>query len=328
MTTKTISNIYKFSIGKFYLAAIFLSFVSFGFAQEIKTELPAGIETIEQNADADKSVEPKADVKADLLKEAEAAEIVENKNDFLTASVREKSGKSFSGKDAVFAQPENKRETLDFFETGNEFGEVGSSSQTNQRDRWKIPRGSIEYGVEVGYAPNIALWLSGPKPFDTSDHQHLAASVRWGRILGTKGIVTFSYAFEFTPLSLAIGNEVENRNYTPGSTTQPQTVRETTYGFAIVPASFRFIFFPKYRLRPFIGSAVGPSYHFKPVPIPTGSKWNLLLDFQIGGQYMISETRALQFGYRYYHLSNVYLSNFNPGYNTNMIFVGYSIFRR
>lgn len=193
--------------------------------------------------------------------------------------------------------------------------------------KWEIPRGTVEYGAEFGYAPNIATWLTGPKVWDTDGHKHLLASVRWGRILGTKGIVTFSYAIEFAPVSLAIGNEVVNKNFTPGSLTQSPTNRETTYGFHINPASFRFIFFPKLRLRPFIGSGVGPSYHVKNVPIPSGTKWNLMIDFQIGGQYMLSKKRAVQFGYRYFHLSNVYLSGFNPGYNTNMLFFGYSVFK-
>ena len=193
---------------------------------------------------------------------------------------------------------------------------------------WRIPRGAIEYGGEFGFAPNIALWMSGPKPWDISGHKQLVASVRWGRILGTKGLVTFSYAFEVAPISLAIGNEVVNKNFTPGSTTEPPTKRETTYGFHINPASFRFIFFPKYRLRPFLGSGIGPAFHLKTVPIPAGSKWNLMIDMQGGLQYMLSETRAIQFGYRYYHLSNMYLSDYNPGYNTNVYFFGYSIFKK
>jgi len=170
--------------------------------------------------------------------------------------------------------------------------------------------------------------MSGPKVWDISGHRQQLGSLRWGRILGTKGIVTFSWAFEFIPLSLAIGNEVTNKNYTPGSTTQSPTKRETTYGFTINPASFRFIFFPKFRLRPFIGSGIGPSYHFKSIPIASGTKWNLMIDFQIGGQYMLSEKKAIQFGYRYFHLSNLYLAAYNPGYNTNVYFVGYSIFKK
>ena len=210
----------------------------------------------------------------------------------------------------------------------SEGAEIKADYKQENPEPWKIPRGSIEYGAEFGFAPNIATWLTGEKEWDTSGHKHLAASLRWGRILGSKGNVTFSYAAEFIPLSLAIGNEVVNKNFTPGSTTQSPTKRETTYGFVINPINFRFIFFPKYRLRPFVGTALGGSYHLKNVPIPSGTKWNLMTDFQIGGQYMMSEKKAIQFGYRYFHLSNVYLSDFNPGYNVNMFFIGYSIFKK
>lgn len=193
--------------------------------------------------------------------------------------------------------------------------------------KWEIAENSVEYGIEGGFAPDIATWMSGPKPWDISGHKHFLASLRWGKILGTRGIVTYSYAIEFVPLSVAIGNQTENKEHRTNPLAPP-TKRTNNFGAAINPTSFRFIFFPQYRLRPFIFSGLGISYHLKPVPVESGTKWNLAWDFGFGGQYMLSKTKAIQFGYRYYHLSNVYLSNYNPGYNSNVYFVGYSIFKK
>jgi hypothetical protein len=193
--------------------------------------------------------------------------------------------------------------------------------------KWVIPDGATEYGVEIGFAPQIATWMSGPKYYDIEDRQHLVGSLRWGKILGTKGIVTFSWAIEIEPINIAFGNEVDNPRYLAGSVGEPRRNREATFGLGINPASFRFIFFPKYRLRPQLGAGFGLVRHFKRVPTVEGTKFNFQVDFQIGGQYMLKENKALNFGYRYYHLSNMYLFNFNPGYNVNMFFVGYSIFK-
>jgi len=193
--------------------------------------------------------------------------------------------------------------------------------------KWVIPDGATEYGVEIGFAPAMATWMSGPKYYDIKDRQHLVGSLRWGKILKTKGIVTFSWAIEIEPVNIAFGNEVDNPRYVEGSVGEPRRNREATYGIGINPASFRFIFFPKYRLRPMLGAGFGLVRHYKRVPTVEGTKFNFQVDFQIGGQYMLKENKALNFGYRYYHLSNMYLFNFNPGYNVNMFFVGYSIYK-
>jgi hypothetical protein len=307
---------------------IFFSLVFSSYAQETKINKLVAIQTdVEESIDKIGANKETPNVKTEWLPDETK---VEEKLKMLNAAQKISLSELKVKEDFSFSRKANLAKTDTFANKKNtdESAEIVEEYKQENPEPWKIPRGSIEYGAEVGFAPNIATWLTGEKEWDTSRHKHLAASVRWGRILGSKGNVTFSYAAEFIPLSLAIDNEVVNENFTSGSTTQSPTKRETTYGFVINPINFRFIFFPKYRLRPFVGSALGGSYHLKNVPIPSGTKWNLMTDFQIGGQYMLSEKKAIQFGYRYFHLSNVYLSDFNPGYNVNMFFIGYSIFKK
>ena len=194
--------------------------------------------------------------------------------------------------------------------------------------KWVLPRGAREFGYEGGYAHEIATWMSGPKYYPISGHRHSFGSLRWGLIYGSKRFVTFSWALEFIPVDFAIGNEVDNPRYTPGSTTESPTKRENTFGVGFNPASFRFVFLPKMRLRPQLGAGFGVMRHLKRVPTIDGTKGNARVDFQVGAQYMLSETKAINFGYKYYHLSNMYLAQRNPGYNVNMFFFGYSIFKK
>lgn len=195
------------------------------------------------------------------------------------------------------------------------------------REKWVIPRGAKEKGVEVGYGLNMATWLRGPRIYDIRGLRHFLGSVRWGKVLGTKGIVTFSWAIEVIPINVAIRNEVVNDKYTAGSDVSP-TKRENTFGFAINPSSFRFIFFPKLRLRPQLGGGIGMTYHFNPVPTTQGTRLNAQWDFQFGAQYMLKQHQAINFGYRYYHISHSKFAPPNPAYNVNMIFIGFSTFKK
>jgi opacity protein-like surface antigen len=262
------------------------------------------------------------------IPEAETEPTVEKEISVADLLLKSKGDSSIPKKTIEFEKPQfHKTEPVADQPSDENKIEEKSALLDGRRAKWEIEGGSTEYGVEIGYAHEIATWMSGPKPWDIRGHRQFLASVRYGRILGTRGIVTFSYAIEFIPISLAIGNQTENKEFRTNPNVAP-TKRTTNYGFAINPTSFRFIFFPKLRLRPFIFAGLGASYHIKPVPIESGTKWNMQFDFGVGGQYMLSKTKAVQFGYRYYHLSNVYLSNYNPGYNTNVFFVGYSVFKK
>jgi hypothetical protein len=204
---------------------------------------------------------------------------------------------------------------------------AGNKAARNEREKWVIPRGATEKGVEVGYGVNIATWLRGPRIYDIRGLRHFLGSVRWGKVLGTKGIVTFSWAIEFIPINVAIRNEVANEKYMIGSSESP-TRRENTFGFAVNPASFRFTFFPKLRLRPQLGGGIGITHHFNRVPTTQGTRTNAQWDFQFGAQYMLKQDKAINFGYRYYHISHTKFIPPNPAYNVNVIFVGFSTFKK
>ncbi len=320
---QTRKSTYKYSLEYLCLFLFFFNLAAFVSAQEKKYNSLNSLRSAEKKTEAIKNDEADtAKIKIPLSSES-SANISHTKNQNIW-------GKSLLKETFVspkkFRRTEDELKKPDSSETDGEADQSNSSRQDKQTRRWEIPRGSTEYGVELGYAPRFATWMSGPKYFDIRGKKHLLASFRWGKIYANKRFVTFSWAVEFIPLSLAIGNEVDNPKAAPGNG-QPPTIRENTYGVAINPASFRFIFFPKWRLRPQLGAGFGVSRHWKRVPTIDGTKGYAQIDFQIGGQYMLSEKKALNFGYRYFHLSNIYLAKRNPGYNMNMFFIGYSIFK-
>lgn len=196
------------------------------------------------------------------------------------------------------------------------------------REDWKLERGSKETSFEFGLAPMQPTFLSGRKEYDTDGRKFALGSYRWGRVIGTAKGVTYQYLFEAMPIAYAVRNEVRNPSGTPDekSRKEPYTRRENTYGAAIHPAGFRFVFLPNRRLKPFVQTSAGFIFTRKPMPVPESPSYNFSGDFGGGLMYSLDKRRTVNFGYRYFHISNMNIGSINPGYNANVFYVGYSSF--
>ena len=202
-------------------------------------------------------------------------------------------------------------------------GDAGGKvlEQTN----WKLLRGAKELSVEFGFAPMQPTFLSGREEYNTDGRKFMLASFRWGRVIGTTKGVTYEYLFEAMPLAFALRNEV--RDPIDKGSKKPFTIRrEATYGAAIHPAGFRFVFLPKHRLKPYVQTSAGFIFTQKPVPVPASPNYNFSGDFGGGLMYSVDKFRTINFGYRYFHISNMNIGEINPGYNANIFYIGYSSF--
>lgn len=229
-----------------------------------------------------------------------------------------------AGSKIVFAQ--NPR----FFAEFNK--EVNSSRRKEEDspepDDWQLRRGEKEISVELGLSPLQPTFLSGKKEYDTAGRKFGMLSLRWGRNIGTMKGVSFEYRIEVIPVALALKNEVKNPAFTNAQTTPnlSPTIRQTTYGFGFTPAGFRFLFLPKKRLKPFLATDAGFIFFKKPVPIPESTSYDFIGSFGGGVQYQIKRDKAINLGYRYFHISNMNIGEVNPGYNANIFYIGYSFF--
>ena len=200
-------------------------------------------------------------------------------------------------------------------------------------ENYKLRRGEKEFAIDINISPFNPSNFAGPKEYNVYGRRLISTSFRFGRVIGTKGLITYEYLFEVKPIAIFLNNEVKNREYNPSSNEgkkMKQTVRETSYGIGIQPANFRFIFFPERRLRPFAQAGVGILITNKAIPVPYSRNFNFTGDFGGGIQYFMSRKRAVSFGYRYFHISNGNIggkSN-NPGYNANIFYVSFSTFKR
>ena len=201
-----------------------------------------------------------------------------------------------------------------------------ASDNIRQEESWKLTRGAVELGVEAGYAPMQPTFFSGRKEYDTSGRKFAYASLKFGRVIGTRRGVTYEYLFDVTPLALAINNEVSNKH--PDEYPLSKTIRGNTYGFAIQPAGFRFLFTPEKRLKPYFETSAGFIFTNQPIPVPQGLTYNFAGNFGGGMMYSLTPRNVLKAGYRYYHISNMNIGKINPGYNANMLYFDMTVFSK
>ena len=198
------------------------------------------------------------------------------------------------------------------------------------QDTYLLRRGDKELQLEFGASPFNPSNFAGPKEFDVYGRHLYMANFRVGRVIGTKKNITYQYLFGATPFAVFTKNEVANPAYVSPTDTPnvAPTIRENTFGFGIQPVNFRFIFLAKNRLKPYAQIGAGVLFTNKAIPVPRSKPFNLTGDYGGGLQYFISPKRAINFGYRYFHISNGNIGGKinNPGFNANVFYFNYSFF--
>ncbi len=166
-------------------------------------------------------------------------------------------------------------------------------------DRWPFRAGRFEVGVQTG--GGMAL-------------QHDPRSASVFALLPRMGYVVY---------------EVERG--VPGSVeiiAQPTYLTVFERGTAHVgglAGVLRYNFRTGTRVTPFAEAGAGVSYATLRVP-NFGSRFNFILQTGVGVQYTINDHYALSFEWLYHHLSNADTYASNPGLNTGLFLLGFSMF--
>jgi hypothetical protein len=197
---------------------------------------------------------------------------------------------------------------------------------------YKLLRGKREIEIVSGFAPTQPTFFSGHKEYNTEGRRFGMLNIRWTRTIGTRKNITYQYFFEATPLAVAFNNETNNPKFISKieSPEQPPKIRKTSYGIGVQPINFRFIFMPNSRIKPFIQIGAGMIFFNHKMPVPESTFYNFTGDVGGGIYYSLDRERqnkAIILGYRYFHISNFNTSKFNPGYNANIFYLGYSFSR-
>jgi hypothetical protein len=164
------------------------------------------------------------------------------------------------------------------------------------------PRHDIQ--LFAGYSPDSPTFL-GSAP----DRQFAVAGLSYGYRCWTPGSVSVFYNATVMPAAILINSHA-------------------VYGFAVAPLGFT-VEFSRRRVRPFFETIEGIIASTEPIPIraPNATGLNFLFDLGGGIRWNMGPRRAISVGYRFLHISNAGTTNFNPGVDNNVIYVGYSFLR-
>ena len=94
------------------------------------------------------------------------------------------------------------------------------------------------------------------------------------------------------------------------------------YGFGVSPAGLRLTSRVAKRVQPFVAGSTGLSYFSQPIPNGLGRHLNFMFGVGAGVQIVLTSDLILTAGYRYYHLSNGFRGQINPGIDANLLHLG------
>ena len=177
--------------------------------------------------------------------------------------------------------------------------------------------GANEFGVWGGVSPFSSTLLG-----QTEDVRLGVVGLRYSRRLAEGEAVAFKYTLDAVPFLLMSFPRFE---LSPGGVVR--RTRDTAYGAGLHPVGFQLNFRPRKRVQPFLGTSGGFIYFADPVPDARGKSFNFTFDVGGGVQLINPGGRALTFGYKYHHLSNAYRGLINPGFDSNLFYFGYSVFK-
>lgn len=105
----------------------------------------------------------------------------------------------------------------------------------------------------------------------------------------------------------------------------PFTHNEITFGAGVSPAALELRFMPAKPVQPFVGVNVGFLYFTQRVPAPFAAQFNWTIQGSAGLRLHTRRRQSFLIAYSYHHLSNGGMAVENPGMDSHMISLGYTV---
>ena len=194
-------------------------------------------------------------------------------------------------------------------EAGAAQGVFGAERAANEFGVWG--GGSWDSPTLIGRAEDARLGVLG---------------LRYARVVARGDNLALKYTLDAVPYAvLSYRSEAPEPPPQAGFAARPARRKIAAAGLA--PLGFQLNFRRRERLQPFAQASGGFLYFGEPVPLEGGAQFNFTADFGGGLQLRTGARHAWTFGYRHHHISNGYRAVANPGFDANLFYIGYSIFR-
>ena len=160
----------------------------------------------------------------------------------------------------------------------------------------------------------------------TPDRDHLFVGVHLATPVLRVGPATLSYAPNLVPL-VVVSDNPRTRSVSGTQGRPPGTVvtgRGAVVGAGFSPLGLQLGLRPAGRVGVFAAGAVGGLWFTRPVPAPNTRRFNYSFEWGGGVDVRLDERRAVQLGYKFHRLSNLYTAPTNPGLDANVFYAGFS----
>jgi hypothetical protein len=174
-----------------------------------------------------------------------------------------------------------------------------------------------EVSVWGGYSPDSTQVI---KAFGrVSDARFGMFAVRYARRLHDGDSVKIRYTIDGIPIAFLSYPDVELSGTPPTF----HAVRENRYAWGFTPIGFQFNFRNKKKYQPFTDISAGMLFFHHLVPNFGGTKVNFTPAVGAGVEIERDNGTSFTVGYKFLHISNANRGTSNPGFQNNLIYVGY-----
>jgi hypothetical protein len=183
--------------------------------------------------------------------------------------------------------------------------------------------GKNEFTVWGGFSPdsNTAIPGTGRTP----DARFGILAFRYARRFNFSDKFNVKYTADAIPVAMLNYPDV-NITFTPVFTVTP--TRPTRYGYGAAPLGGQINFRPRKKYQPFIEATGGFLFLDKRTPNYFGTHFQYTADVGGGLEIRLKDKKAVTVGYKYFHISNGNRGISNPGFDNNLIYVGYTFFSK
>ena len=172
------------------------------------------------------------------------------------------------------------------------------------------------------------MW-SGYSPFSfvfkgtIKDRQLFLLNLQYARTLVSSRTVTLKYVAEVVPVALEFQ---PRQRYIVDGTRLLVNPAGAIYGTGANPIGVQANLGHK-KIQPFAGGSLGFLYFNQQMPVLGTSQFNYNIAISFGAQFFPRSGRSFSVGWKYDHLSNHYQAHLNPGLDSGVFYLGFSMFR-
>jgi hypothetical protein len=215
------------------------------------------------------------------------------------------------------------------------FGVCAQAGLTNSESEAKGAEGARPQGGVYGFeraATELGFWgggsLSGTPLTGAAEQTRLGLfAFRYARVVSRGENLAFKYTLDVPLAQMSVAPPpAPGRAQVPNGPAQ-LAERRTITGAGLSPVGFQLNFRRRERVQPFVQASGGFLYFGERVPDSGGARLNFTTDFGGGVQWKAGTRRAWTVGYRYHHVTNDYRVGVHPGFDSNLFYAGFSIFR-